>query len=127
MTHPLGVPRGISDCDCAASRTAEQREPLQAGGIDDRLEVAHCFVERARCNIPVRETVATTVVAHEAKASRQCLDTWPEDEAAPIPVQMGHPVRGAHQRPPCTTDCECDPDAIRCRRKSDFLPERLLV
>ena len=78
--HPLRVAGGERDGHRRALRHAEQRERVEAGGVDDQLEVVDPVVEVEALDVPVRHAAPPLVVAHQravvgARPSSQCRHT----------------------------------------------------
>src|SRR4051794_13996853 len=60
--------RRVGDRDRGALRDAQQREALDAAGVDDRLEVSDPRLERRLAHAARGQTAATLVVAHDRVA-----------------------------------------------------------
>src|SRR5262249_57632784 len=71
VTDGFGVADGVSDSDRPALGYAEQREPVQPGGVDDGLQVVHPVVEREPPDVPIREPASSLVVPDKAESARQ--------------------------------------------------------
>ena len=64
----------------------------------DRLEIAHPDFERQFRDVPIRQSAAALVVAHERVIARQRLDPMPPHRVGKIVLEMVHPVGGLDQR-----------------------------
>ena len=96
--HPLRVARRVGDRDCAALRDAEQRELVELGGVDHRLQIGDQQVERRVSGLAVRQPAAARVVAMEAIARAQLVEPGAPDRGLPVLLDVGQPVRRPYER-----------------------------
>ncbi len=82
MGHAFGVAYGIGDRYRATLRDAEQREALDAGGIDDGFQVAHEGLEGTLLDLAVGKAVAAGVVADQRMIPRELAIEMPPDRAS---------------------------------------------
>jgi hypothetical protein len=75
MAHPLGVTNRIRDRDGAAMGGAEQRKPIELGGVNNRFKVSHQHIKRGLGRFAVRETAAARVVAMKTVAVAERIET----------------------------------------------------
>ena len=65
MRHALGVFDRIADRNRAALGDAQQREALDASGVDDGFQVVHERLEGNVLDLPIRQAVAACVVSDQ--------------------------------------------------------------
>ena len=108
------MPCGVGDGDRAALGDAEQREPLQAEGVDHRLEVAHPRVEGERVvvDVPVRQAAAALVVADQRVPLRTAPATSGARPGCPSRGRGGSASWRLHQRRPVAADGVGEPHAV---------------
>ena len=98
VADALGMARGVGDRDRAALRDAEQREPVELGGVDDGLEIRDQDVERGVGRVAVRQAAAARVVAMEAVALAERVEPGTPHRRLPVDVDVGQPVGGPDER-----------------------------
>src|ERR1700761_3093908 len=92
------MPHRIADRDGATLADAEQRETLDAGGVDDGFEIVDEMLERNVRHVAVRQAVAARVVADQRVIARQFAIEMPPDRTLQIIFEMRHPVAGLDDR-----------------------------
>ena len=100
MRHPLRMPDRVGDRNRAPLGDAEQREPLNARGVDHRFEIVHEPLECDVRDLTVRQPIAPRVVSDESVLAGQFLVEMPPDRTFEIEFDVGHPVPGLDQRSP---------------------------
>ena len=95
---PLRVPRGVGHRDRRALRDAQQRKPVQAGGVDDRLQITDPGLDRRLADLRVRKAAAALVVTHNSVALAEPIEPMAPDRAFPVQLEMGQPGRDPYQR-----------------------------
>jgi len=126
MGHAFGVAYGIGDRYRATLRDAEQREALDAGGIDDGFQVAHEGLEGTLLDLAVGKAVAAGVVADQRMIPRELAIEMPPDRAFEVEFEMGHPVPGLDQRRSSTDPRIGKLDAVLRRAELNLLLESRL-
>ena len=121
MRDALGVPLGICDRDRGSLRGAEQRKAIEAGGIDDGLEVGHPGVDGQIAELAIRETAPALVVAEARVAGSERIEPVPPHRALPVEVQVRQPGRHPHDRRPAAVQGVGQPHAIHSGAESDLL------
>ena len=89
VRHAFRMPHRIGDGHGAALGYSEERETLDAGRIDDRLEVGHPGVERERVDVPVGHAVASRVVANQRMFARRARERHAAKSGFPNRIQDG--------------------------------------
>ena len=117
---PLRVPRGVRHRDRRALRDAEQRKALQAGGVDDRLQIADPGLDRQLADLRVREAAAALVVAQDRVALAKPIEPMAPDRAFPVQLEMGQPGRDPHQRRTAAVHRVGETGAVRRGAKTDL-------
>ena len=84
--------------DRGAAGHAEEREPLEAGGLHDRLEVAETRLEAEVVDVPIGHAEAALVVADDRGDRPERLEEVAPDRALPVVLEMAQPTRGDDQR-----------------------------
>ena len=123
VADALGVPNGVGDRDRAPLRRAEQRELVELGGVDDRLEIADEHVERGVGRVVIRQAAPARVVAIETKARADRVEPGAPHRRLPVDVDVGEPVRRAHQRGTLAVRRERQPRPVRRPREAQILDE----
>jgi len=98
MGHPLRVPGGERDGHRIALRHAEEREALQSGVLNDRLEIGDPGLQRHVVHVAVREPATALVVPEQRVPLAQLRESVAPDRALPVELQTREPCRRAHQR-----------------------------
>ena len=98
MRHPLWMLHRVGDRDRRALRDAEQRKALEAGRVDDELEIAQPGLEAQILDVPVGKAAAALVVADEPMRARQLDEPVPPDRAVPVELEVAQPVRDLDER-----------------------------
>ncbi len=121
VADSLRVPHRVGDRDGTALGDAEQREALEARGVDDGLEVADEGVEGDVVTVPVGQAVAALVVAQQRVALGQPADHVPPDRALPVELQVVQPVGGLDERGPLPGGRPGNAGAVGGRAEPDLL------
>ena len=101
----LGMANGVFDRESAALRYSKEDEAVEARGLDDAFEIARRMHRRTHPDRScVGKAVQAAVVAYKREAAGQAVDPMSPNRAFPIEVEMGHPVRGTHDRRPGSAD-----------------------
>src|SRR3977135_438890 len=100
MRNPFRMPSRVSDRHRAALGNSQQWKAFDARGFDYRLKVLHPGSEREIGAVPVRETVATLVIANEGVIARELSQQVTPDRTAPLKFEMAEPVSRLQQRWP---------------------------
>jgi hypothetical protein len=127
VEHQLADPLRIADRVCDRHRAAlghpHQREPVEPGGVDDRLQIADPRLQTEVGDLPVRQPVPALVVAHHRRDRSHRRQEVPPYRALPVILEMAEPARrydqrraGGHAVPRVR-----DPHAIRRPAEPDFL------
>ena len=118
---PLGMPRGVDERDGSALRHPEQREPVNARGVDDGLEVGDPGLHRELAELVVGEPAPSLVVADERVAVTQLGQPVTPYRALPVEVEMRQPRRRPHDRRPAAMDRVCQPHAVASGAEANLL------
>jgi hypothetical protein len=92
------MPRRVDERDRGTLRDAEQREAIEAGGGDHRLEVGDPGVERELARLAVGEPAPALVVADERVAVPEPGQPVAPDRALPVEIEVRQPGRCSHDR-----------------------------
>ena len=87
----LRVAGGVGDGHRAALRHAQQREALEARGVDDGFEVSHPRLEREVLDVAIREPAPALVVAQDGVRLAQRGPPVPPDRALPVVLEVREP------------------------------------
>jgi hypothetical protein len=121
LLDALGVTARILDGDGPALREREQRELIQAGGVDHRFQVGHERVQVELARIGIRQPAAALVVAKDREAAAQLLEPVAPDRALPVVLEVGQPVRDLDERRSGPVRRVRDPDVVRGDTETDGL------
>ena len=97
---PLRVPRRVRDRRRPALRHGHQREPVQPGVVDDRLEVRDACLEPEVLDVPVGQPVPALVVADDGGDLAEVGEEVPPHRALPVVLEVAQPAGGDHERRP---------------------------
>src|SRR5262249_60379076 len=98
VADSLRVTDGVSDRDLGALREPEQRKPLDASGLDHRLEVGHPCVEREVLDLPVGEPCPALVVSDDLVGLAEPRQPGMPERAPPVELEVREPVRRLDER-----------------------------
>src|SRR6266849_3992004 len=121
MADTIGVARCIGDRDRATARHARQHELLEAGRIDDRLEVFDVLFETEIDAVPVRQAEAALIVSDQRVATRKQRQPRSPDRALPIEFEMRGPMRRPDKRRAITPGCIGDLNSVLAGAETDLL------
>ena len=121
MADPLGMPRGVDERDRRALRHPEQREAVDARGVDDGLEVGDPGLHGELAELAVGEPAPSLVVADERVAVAQLGQPVTPDRALPVEVEMRQPRRRPHDRRPAAVDGVRQPHAVASGAEANLL------
>jgi hypothetical protein len=96
---------------------AEERRPLDRGGIHDRADVVHPRLERRRVRLvdPIRKTGAATVEDDDARERTKAQQATRERLDTPHVLDVRGEARHVHQvERPVAEDLVRDVRAVRC-------------
>ena len=109
--------------DGRAARHPEQREPLQPGRGQDRLEIADARLEREIIDGPIGHPEAALVVADDRRDLAELIEEVPPDRALPVVLEVAEPARDDDQRRPAAVDRVRQTQAVLPPTESDLLFE----
>src|SRR5260221_4042531 len=97
----------------AAFRAADEGKPIEAEGVDDRLEVPDECINGERGVVPIRKTVPAIIVMNEGMILGEFFGPVTPDRAFPAVSKMAEPVRRPHHRGAIADTGIRDTDIIR--------------
>src|SRR5215510_314970 len=119
--HPTGIPNRVFDGDGAALGDTKKRKFFDTCSVDYGFQVANKCLEGDLLNVPIREAVATFVIADKAVIFGQSSEDVTPSRTLPVVFEMVEPVRCFDQRRSPTHCCICDAYAIARRAESYLL------
>jgi hypothetical protein len=121
VADALGVAHRVRDRGGGALREPEDREALEARGVDHAGKVAHHGLEGNLGHLAVRQPGAALIEAKQRIVTRQPGHPRHHRGIVPVVLQVSKPVRRANERRPIAADGKCDPGAVEARAKADLL------
>src|SRR6516225_10880872 len=89
---------GVGHRNPSALGNSKQREAVEPNCVDQLVEIAHPRSEREILDVPVREPIATLIVAEQRVVLCKLLDPVRPDRTLPLEFQMVKPIRGFDER-----------------------------
>ena len=84
MADAFGVAHRVRDRDRPTLRDAQQRKPIQAGGVYHGLEILDPVFKREPVNVPIGRTAAPLVIAQQLETAGQLPEPVPPDRTLPF-------------------------------------------